>query len=82
MNAKKHMALLDYLGCCVKCEYLSDLRALDPSRRASLRHMVEALTPDAAPLQEWNDAVEYITGGRPAERPEQARTTLLHWLAG
>ena len=64
MNTEKRNAisLLEYIAAKEGCQYLSDL---SKSRRTSLFFMariIREIDPNEYTLQEWNDAIEYITG--------------------
>lgn len=72
--------LLDYLAGCMGCTYLSDLRFLRRWERGRLFREIEKLSPAAAPLEEWNDALYYLTGGTPEQTAEGARNALMTFL--
>lgn len=54
------MGLLETLQCRVGCMYLSDLRA--PSNQPFMFHALRKIDAGGFALQEWNDAVRYLTG--------------------
>ncbi len=54
--------LLQVLACQMNCTYLSDLRFLSERRREELAEKVKNLSSDVASLEEWNDALLYLTG--------------------
>ena len=73
--------LLEYLAGRCHCVYLSDLRFLNEAQRRRLAREVEAVSADAVPLREWNDALEYLTGRPPEQTAEEARARLSDCLA-
>lgn len=77
----RQISLLEFLACRAGCSLLSELREPDWLLRGALLHTLEGLPPDAAPLKERNDALQYLTGA-PAEGSAQAaREKLLSALA-
>lgn len=68
--------MLDFLASQMKCEYLSDLRYLPEGKRRILAERVEALGADEYDLRQWNDALEYLTGGRAEETAEAAKAAI------
>lgn len=62
---KTELSLLDLLTLQMNCTYLSDLRSLDGCQRAIIAHRLERLPARAEDLRDWNDALEYLTGGAP-----------------
>lgn len=70
-------ALLDRLASRLGCGYLSDLKYLDEARRAELARLLDAMPSDAAPLQQWNDALSYLTAQPGANSRAEARERLL-----
>ena len=73
--------LLELLAYRAGCEFLSDLHTLELSVRKRLARFVADLPPEAAGLQEWNDALKYLSGLPPAESPQAARGRLAEWLS-
>lgn len=73
-------SLLDYLAQRVGCPFLSDLRYLDRQRRVRLLQALRSVSPEDAPLEEWNDALTYLTGAPPEGTVQAARTQLLALL--
>lgn len=74
------VSLLDYLVGHAGCMYLSDLRFLREWERVRLEREVEKIPPYAANVQEWNDALHYLTGAPPERTAEEARCTLMTLL--
>ena len=76
------MSLLDAMSIQMGCAYLSDLRFLNSEQQRRLAQALEKIPADSATLFEWNDALEYLTGGK-AALPDaaQARTALMEALA-
>lgn len=74
------LPLLDELAQRMGCEYLSDLRFLDALGRQALACALKALLPRYAGLQEWNDALAYLTGEPPQSTACAARALLVERL--
>ncbi len=77
MVEKNSFALLETLARQMGCEYLSDLKYLDPAGRERLAGLVRGIAPGDAPQTEWNDALTYLTGQDPLADDDAARTALL-----
>ena len=77
MVEKNSFALLETLARQMGCEYLSDLKYLDPAARARLAGLVRAIAPAEAAPEEWDDALTYLTGQDPLKDADTARTALL-----
>ena len=73
--------LLEYLAGRCHCAYLSDLRFLNEAQRRRLAREVEAVSADAVPLREWNDALDYLAQAPPEQTAEEARARLSGCLA-
>ena len=73
--------LLDHIADRCHCAYLSDLRFLNEKQQRSLAREVEAVSADAAPLWEWNDALEYLTGQAPEQTAEKAKGKIVSHLS-
>ena len=54
------LELLDFLAFKVGCMYLSDLRTL--KKLMCVQRALRDIDPSMFGLEEWNDAVSYITG--------------------
>ena len=54
------LGLLDFLSFKTGCIYLSELHR--PENLLPVQSVVLRLNPDLFTLEEWNDAVRYITG--------------------
>ena len=74
------VSLLEFLACRAGCPLLSQLREPDWLVRSSLLHTLEGLPPEAAPLEEWNDALHYLTGMAPETTSSVARAQLIALL--
>lgn len=72
--------LLQVLACQMNCTYLSDLRFLSGRRREELAEKVKNLSSDVAYLEEWNDALLYLTGCGPEETVKEAQRRLAEQL--
>lgn len=75
------LTLLDMLAYRMGCAYLSDLQFLSAWQYVRLAREVEQIMPEEIPLQEWNDALHYLTGASSEDTPERARNMLLDLLA-
>ena len=71
------VSLLEFLACRAGCPLLSQLREPDWLVRSTLLHTLEGLPPEAAPLEEWNDALHYLTGMAPETTSSVARAQLI-----
>lgn len=69
--------LLDRLAKQLGCLYLSDLKYLDPAKQADLVRALNATPTGAASLQQWNDALSYLTSQPGAGSRAEARDRLL-----
>lgn len=76
----RQISLLEFLACRAGCSLLSELREPDWLLRGALLHTLEGLPPDAAPLEEWNDALHYLTGMAPETTSSVARAQLIALL--
>lgn len=72
--------LLEKLARRMDCEYLSDLKYLQGAGRELLADTVRRLPAQEASVEEWNDALTYLTGQDPQSTAEQARRALLKAL--
>ena len=59
-------SLLELLAIQMRCEYLSDLRRLTSAQKDYLAWKLKQITPRQEDLQDWNQALTYLT-----EAPEQ-----------
>ena len=73
-------SLLDLMSIQMGCMYLSDLRFLSPEQRRYLARKLERLTPREEDMQDWNDALEYLTGARPEQTARAAQQRLIDLL--
>lgn len=71
------LPLLDYLAYRAGCIYLSDLKVLDGWQRARLARVLEQVSPQAANLSVWNDALAYLAQAPPERTAEDARIRLI-----
>ena len=60
MKGKNNLSLLEYISFKVGCMYLSDLRC--NSHLYNIQHELRSIDPYDYCKNEWNDAVNYITG--------------------
>ena len=76
------ISFLDVLQAWAGCEYLSDLRFMDGTKKRRLCKKLFAIRPEAVPLAEWNDALEYLTGDSHAGYTvEKAKDALINSLS-
>lgn len=55
--------LLEYIAAKTSCEYVSDIKTcLNWSKKSAMMLCIYRIAPEICSLQEWNDAVRYITG--------------------
>lgn len=74
-------SLLDLLAIQMGCTYLSDLKFLTEAQRVHLAHKLEPLTPREEDLDQWNDALDYLTGAPPETNASMAKDRLLQLLS-
>ncbi len=74
------MCLLDRVAERAGFDLLSDMRFAGPEGRARIAAALREVPAEAAALAEWNDALEYLVGGRPRRAAEDARAALLRSL--
>ena len=73
-------SLLDLLAIQMKCDYLSDLRFLSSEQRRYLAQKLDRLTPREEDLQDWNDALTYLTGMPQGKTAVEAKRNLIERL--
>lgn len=76
----QRLSLLDLLALQMKCTYLSDLRFLNDVQRWPLARVLESYVSLDEDVQEWNDALEYLSGQPPEETAIGAKTALIKAL--
>lgn len=74
--------LLEYLAYISGSKYLSDLHYLDGIERNRIAQALENISSESVSLWEWNDALNYLTGGGPAASPSAARELLIEQMRG
>lgn len=74
------LTLLEFLSYRMGCNYLSDLRFLNAWQYERLAREVEQISPKSIPIQEWNDALNYLVGGSSIHTPEDAKEKLIALL--
>lgn len=74
-------SLLEYLAECGGCSYLSDLRFLRERERLCLLHEIRRLPENRFPVEEWNEALAYLSGWRPEQTSRAAKESLLSSLS-
>ena len=71
--------LLETLADQTDCPYLSNLRA--PGWYQPVGHALQAIKPSEYKMDEWNEAIRYITGRAVAfSAPDDARNYLLQFI--
>lgn len=78
---EKAQALLDLLSIQMDCMYLSDLKFLSGAQRLYLAQKLSQLTPREEDLDQWNDALEYLTGTGKEATALAARQRLVKLLS-
>jgi len=77
----KTMTLLELMAEYGGFDYISDLRFLSCIERCRLSRIIERQLPlETATLEEWNEALRYLTCAPPAQDAEAARILLLKQL--
>ena len=80
MNSVPEESLLEYLAARVGCDYISDLRYLQPEQRSCLAAVLADISNDAFTLPQWNEVLRYLTYMPPQETVAQARRQLVFIL--
>ena len=75
-------SLLDLMSIQMGCMCLSDLRFLSPEQRRYLARKLERLTPREEDIQDWNDALNYLTSAPPESTAQAAKARLVRLLDG
>ena len=75
------LPLLEFMQYKAGCAYLSDLRNIGGWQRTQLSRALARVPPEDAGLQEWNDALTYLTGAPPEATPQAARERLIDLLS-
>lgn len=75
------LSLLDVIALSMGCETVSELHAMTDWQRQQLARKVERLGQDVARLEEWNDALCYLTQEPPQPSAELARGRLIRSLS-
>lgn len=78
---KIEISLLEYMQGRMGCMYLSDMHFLNAGEKLRLARNLEQIPPEAATLDEWNDALEYLADAKKAEAPDVARRQLIMYLS-
>lgn len=73
-------SLLDLIAIQMGCTCLSDLRFLTGIQRMRLAHKLEPLTPREEDLNQWNDALVYLTNVPPETSARMAKKRLIQCL--
>ncbi len=81
MRNSKEKMLLDCFSDDLRCEYLSDLRFLNASRKQKLAEIIKSDYPSYyASDFEWKDTFQYLTGNEPEGTAESIREKLIEFL--
>lgn len=70
-------ALLDNLWKQMHCEYMSDLKFLSPEQKMELVKTISDLRVEDVDLDQWNRALNYLTGDSPKDTVAAAKSALL-----
>ena len=73
------MELLEYLRIQTDCIYISDLRG--SKRYHSICNALYRIDAQQYSLQEWNDALTYLTDAKPEASAQAAKERLLALLS-
>ena len=82
MSTEQLLSLVEYIAYKIGCTYISDLPRLDKAGLAKAGHVLDRVPAEVYPLNQWNDALQYIVRGQPALTAEDARSDLLDRLCG
>ena len=74
-------SLLDLIAIQMKCTYLSDLKFLTAAQRMRLANKLRLLAPQEKDLDQWNDALEYLTGAQAEPEAHMAKARLIQLLS-
>lgn len=77
-----NVSLLDYLTLCMGSCRISDLRVMNQERKCEMAFYIEPLSASDASVEEWNDALQYLTGGAPRKTAEEGKAALCRALTG
>lgn len=73
-------SLLNILRTQIICEYLSNLGRFIRGKHQYMEQKLEQLILREKDIQDWNDALEYLTRSPPAATALEARHTLVNAL--
>lgn len=76
------ISLLDLLFVQMDCMYLSDLHFLSEGQQRLLANQLEQIALTEEDMQDWNDALVYLTGAQPAQTAQAAKQQLIRRLGG
>lgn len=76
-----YMSLLDYLAYRTGCGFLSDMHYFQKGEREYLCRILQQISSEDASLQEWNDALTYLTDAKPEASAQAAKERLLALLS-
>lgn len=76
-----YMSLLDYLAYRTGRAFLSDLHYFQKGEQEYLYRILQQISPEDASLQEWNDALTYLTDAKPEASAKAAKERLLGLLS-
>ena len=78
---QNNKSLLDNILLDMKKSCLSELRYCNDSCRQQMAKLITERYPtESASLYEWNDAIQYLTGGTGENTEDKARKKLIHFL--
>lgn len=74
-------SLLDILTAHMGRHCVSELKYLSDEQLAQLAQVVSQLSPDTAPLCQWNDALDYLAYAPAESNAAAAQQALIHLLS-
>lgn len=78
LSEMKTLSLPDVLAEGMGYPFISDLRQISGKERLRMAQKLEALSADAYPLAQWNEALAYLIVSSPEDSPGKARNRLTH----
>lgn len=76
------LSLLDLLFVQMGCMYLSDLRFLSEEQKRLLANRLKQIASNEEDMQDWNDALAYLTNALPVQTAQAAKQQLIRRLGG
>lgn len=77
-----NLTLMETMAAYLHCTYISDLKYLNEKQRKSLAQLLGRMPANDCRIQEWNDAIEYLAGGKKQyQEVELAKKALISFLS-